>query len=89
MRAAPAIAQLVEHLTVDPCSNQMVPGSIPGGGLYSYWPWGMLFSDPTTERARQSSNWQRPASGTRAAAKVDVFAALCYRQEPPESQCIS
>ena len=27
----PAIAQLVEHLTVDFCSNQMVPGSIPGG----------------------------------------------------------
>ena len=29
--AKPAIAQLVEHLTVDVCSNQMVPGSIPGG----------------------------------------------------------
>ena len=27
----PAIAQLAEHLTVDSCSNQMVPGSIPGG----------------------------------------------------------
>ena len=27
----PAIAQLVEHLTVETCSNQMVPGSIPGG----------------------------------------------------------
>ena len=26
----PVIAQLVEHLTVDSCSNQMVPGSIPG-----------------------------------------------------------
>ena len=26
----PVIAQLVEHLTVDICSNQMVPGSIPG-----------------------------------------------------------
>ena len=25
-----AIAQLAEHLTVDICSNQMVPGSIPG-----------------------------------------------------------
>ena len=31
--ATPAIAQLVEHLTVDPCSNQMVPGSIPGGRI--------------------------------------------------------
>ena len=28
----PAIAQLVEHLTVDrACRDQMVPGSIPGG----------------------------------------------------------
>ena len=27
----PAIAQLVEHLTVERGSNQMVPGSIPGG----------------------------------------------------------
>ena len=27
----PAIAQLVEHLTVECCGNQMVPGSIPGG----------------------------------------------------------
>ena len=26
----PVIAQLVKHLTVDSCSNQMVPGSIPG-----------------------------------------------------------
>ena len=30
----PAIAQLVEHLTVESCSNQMVPGSIPGGRIY-------------------------------------------------------
>ena len=30
----PAIAQLVEHLTVDTCSNQMVPGSIPGGRTF-------------------------------------------------------
>ena len=27
----PVIAQLVEHVTPDSCSNQMVPGSIPGG----------------------------------------------------------
>ena len=27
----PAIAQLAEHLTVDICRYQMVPGSIPGG----------------------------------------------------------
>ena len=30
----PAIAQLVEHLTVDSRSNQMVPGSIPGGRIF-------------------------------------------------------
>lgn len=30
-RRQPAIAQLAEHLTVEICSNQMVPGSIPGG----------------------------------------------------------
>ena len=30
----PAIAQLVEHLTVEVCSNQMVPGSIPGGRIF-------------------------------------------------------
>ena len=33
--ATPAIAQLVEHLTVDHCSNQMVPGSIPGGRTFA------------------------------------------------------
>ena len=26
---------MVEHLTVDSCSNQMVPGSIPGGRIYT------------------------------------------------------
>ena len=30
----PAIAQLVEHLTVECCSNQMVPCSIPGGRTF-------------------------------------------------------
>ena len=29
--SSPAIARLVEHQIVDLCSNQMVPGSIPGG----------------------------------------------------------
>ena len=36
VRATPAIAQLVEHLIVDLCSNQMVPGSIPCGCMRSY-----------------------------------------------------
>ena len=30
----PAIAQLVEHLTVELGSDQMVPGSIPGGRTF-------------------------------------------------------
>ena len=34
--SSPAIAQLVEHLTVDLCSNQMVPGSIPGGRMFAH-----------------------------------------------------
>ena len=34
----PAIAQLAEHLTVDICSNQMVPGSIPGGRTFGAKP---------------------------------------------------
>ena len=36
----PAIAQLAEHLTVDCCSNQMVPGSIPGGRSFKYCNYG-------------------------------------------------
>ena len=40
----PAIAQLAEHLTVDQCSDQMVPGSIPGGRTHppmgNGWFWG-------------------------------------------------
>ena len=36
MKDKPAIAQLVEHLTVECCSNQMVPGSIPGGRILSF-----------------------------------------------------
>ena len=31
----PAIAQLAEHLTVESCSHQMVPGSIPGGRSFA------------------------------------------------------
>ena len=37
-KITPAIAQLVEHLTVDSCSNQMVPGSIPGGRILRLLP---------------------------------------------------
>ena len=42
--STPAIAQLAEHLTVDQCSDQMVPGSIPGGRTHppmnNCWFWG-------------------------------------------------
>ena len=31
--SSPAVAQLVEYLTVDLCSHQMVPGWIPGGRI--------------------------------------------------------
>jgi hypothetical protein len=36
-RHKPAIAQLVEHLTGEICSDQMVPGSIPGGRTCCAW----------------------------------------------------
>ena len=36
----PVIAQLAEHLTVDSCSYQMVPGSIPGDRIWQiHWAW--------------------------------------------------
>ena len=35
--ATPAIAQLAEHLTVEACRNQMVPGSIPGRRICFSW----------------------------------------------------
>ena len=31
--ATPAVDQLVGHLNVDACRNQMVPGSVPGGRI--------------------------------------------------------
>ena len=34
MHARPVIAQLAEHLTVEVCRCQMVPGSIPGDRIY-------------------------------------------------------
>ena len=47
VNALPAIAQLVEHLTVECCSNQMVPGEgiskmklVNGATLRTLWPSG-------------------------------------------------
>ena len=37
--STPAIAQLAEHLIVDACSNQIVPGSIPGGRSFAIARW--------------------------------------------------
>ena len=48
----PAIAQLVEHLTVETCSNQMVPGSIPGGRTCSFSHHG-----PETRSKRLHISW--------------------------------
>ena len=48
----PVIAQLVEHLTVALCSDQMVPGSIPGDR--------MLY---TMRRLCKKWNYERKVSG--------------------------
>ena len=51
----PAIAQLVEHLTVERCSYQMVPGSIPGGRIFAAQP---------TEARTQINPTSAPKDGT-------------------------
>ena len=48
-KAQPAIAQLVEHLTVERCRNQMVPGSIPGGRIFDMQPLYRIIQPATTE----------------------------------------
>ena len=52
----PAIAQLVEHLTVELCSYQMVRGSIPGGRICTDLSFGcsagsniLIFHSPSSE----------------------------------------
>ena len=56
-KAQPAIAQLVEHLTVERCRNQMVPGSIPGGRIFDMQPLyriiGLLGSPSGSKGARE------------------------------------
>ena len=47
--AQPAIAQLVEHLTVERCRNQMVPGSIPGGRIFDMQHLYRIIQSATTE----------------------------------------
>ena len=49
----PAIAQLVEHLTVETCSNQMVPGSIPGGRICSLFHHGLEKIGEEKEEAKR------------------------------------
>ena len=48
-KAQPAIAQLVEHLTVERCRNQMVPGSIPGGRIFDMQHLHRTLQSATTE----------------------------------------
>ena len=48
-KAQPAIAQLVEHLTVERCRNQMVPGSIPGGRIFDMQHLYRIIQPATTE----------------------------------------
>ena len=68
----PSIAQWVEHLTVEICSNQMVPGSIPGRRIYvkHRLPW-QSFSfrkaaaNTTAKRQYNAQNSCLPRSRTR------------------------
>ena len=48
-KTQPAIAQLVEHLIVERCRNQMVPGSIPGGRIFDMQHLYRIIQSATTE----------------------------------------
>ena len=63
----PAIAQLAEHLTVDTCSNQMVPGSIPGGRtfLIHYARRSLTYSPKTSFGDMASNSWKLEAQQIR------------------------
>ena len=57
----PAIAQLVEHLTVEICSYQIVPGSIPSGRiLHLQRPW-RWYVCTHTQYTATSTNIERVA----------------------------
>ena len=62
---SPAIAQLVEHLTVDRCSNQMVPGSIPGGRNCQHQCAMMLDRQPAGKRSKRKRGWLGRTDGGR------------------------
>ena len=59
----PAIAQLVEHLTVECCSYQMVPGSIPGGRILSAHPGNYELSLRIASSIR--NGWNRPGASSK------------------------
>ena len=61
----PAIAQLAEHLTVDSGSDQMVPGSIPGGRTF------LALRLYAARGASLSCGWVR--LGGRARERVSIF----------------
>ena len=70
----PAIAQLVEHLTVDCCRNQMVPGSIPGGRILISLGW--AFCDSIQYWIKCSTHRNRCAHTLESYALVRVLLAL-------------
>ena len=55
----PAIAQLVEHLTVECCSYQMVPGSIPGGRIFMKPSTTLLLVLPPSKHAMHTTDSHR------------------------------
>ena len=66
----PAIAQLVEHLTVETCSNQMVPGSIPGGRICSLFHHGLeQYGEGKEEGGGRRNVWSFVWGGSSSVAR--------------------
>ena len=77
-----AIAQLVEHLTVDCCSNQMVPGSIPGGRIFGRGSAKSLVKKTTAKRIAICLVWQHwlPPRGPLVQCRVAGFLVVLLRR---------
>jgi hypothetical protein len=74
----PAIAQLVEHLTVDHCSNQMVPGSIPGGRTFApLFTWDRVLQGKEKEKHTRA----RASKQRRKTHRTDIHTQR-HRQRP-------
>ena len=74
----PAIAQLVEHLTVDHCSNQMVPGSIPGGRTFAF-----LFTWNRVLQRKRRKKIRAPAQASTGARRTEQ--TLEYKRRGTDS----